>query len=491
MRIAAGGISHETSSFAPTPTTLHEFEHGFGLFRGQAMLERFRGTNNCTGGFIDGADKHGFELVPLLWTFAYPGGTIPRADYDSLKEELLDRLKQAQKTSPIDGVLLDLHGSMVIEGIEDGDGDLIESVRNVVGPACPIMATFDLHGNHTQRRVDAATAVFGFDTYPHVDMAERGREAADLIVRTIRGEVRPVMAFRELRLFWSVATQVTGHPPINEAFRLIHEAESRPGILSITLATGFAWADVPNLGASVIVVADGDAALAQKTTDEIADWIWERRKTWYREPPTVAEALALGEREGRYPIILADMADNTGGGSPGDSTEILRTFVERDLKDALLLYMVDPTAAENAHELGVGKRFHAELGGKSHPVQGPPVPLELEVVALSDGKFTFDGPMFAGLTGDMGTSAWLRHRGVNIVVVTARMQPTDQAFARSLGINCTAYRYIAVKSAAHFRSGFEKIAGSIHTVNARALQTHDFTQLEFRRRRPMYPLELS
>jgi len=205
MRIATGGISHETSTFARTPTTVRDFENDLGLFRGGAVLQRFRGTNNCTGGFIESAAKHGLELVPLLWTFAYPSGLIPQADYAALKTEFLDRLTQAGRSGRLDGVLLDLHGAMVVEGIDDGDGDLIAAVRQVVGPNCPIVVTFDLHSNHTQKRLDAATAVIGFDTYPHVDMAERGREAADLIVRIIRGEVRPVMALRRLPLFWTAA----------------------------------------------------------------------------------------------------------------------------------------------------------------------------------------------------------------------------------------------------------------------------------------------
>jgi microcystin degradation protein MlrC len=488
MRIAIGGISHETSTFAATPTTLRDFETGLGLFRCNDIVARFRGTNNCTGGFIAGAERHHFDLVPLLWTFAYPGGLIRRGDYDALKHEFLDRLA---KTLPVDGVLLDLHGAMVVEGIDDGDGDFLAAVRHAVGPGCPIVATFDLHGNHTQRRLDAASAVIGFDTYPHVDMAERGNEAADLIVRVIRGEVRPVMALYELPLFWSAACQVTAHPPIDEAFRLVHEIERRPGILSITLATGFPWADVPQMGSSVIVVADGDPALARATADEIGAWVWQRRQQWHRRPLSTGEALDLGVRQARYPIMLADMADNTGGGAPGDSTEVLRTFVERDLPDAVLLYLVDPETTRAAHAAGLGQRLKVELGGKSHPVQGPPLPLDVEVVALSDGRFTYDGPMYAGLTGDLGSSAWLRHSGVNVVVVSARMQPLDLAFARSLGIDCARMKYIAVKSAVHFRSGFESIAGSIHNIDARALHTHDFARLAYqRRRRPMFPLEL-
>jgi microcystin degradation protein MlrC len=490
MRIATGGISHETSTFARTPTTLREFENGLGLFRGSTILEKLRGTNNCTGGFIAGAERHGFELVPLLWTFAYPGGLIPRADYDALKGEFLDRLAGAGAAGPVDGVLLDLHGAMVVEGIDDADGDFMAAVRRAVGPDRPVVATFDLHSNHTQRRLEAATAVIGFDTYPHVDNAERGREAADLIVRAVRGEIRPVMASRPLPLFWSASCQVTAHPPMDEAIRRVHQAESRPGVLSVTLATGFPWADVPNMGASVIAVTDDGPHLARAAADEVGDWVWAHRDRWHRPPLSVREALALGERAGRYPIILADMADNTGGGASGDSTEVLRTFLDLGLRDALLLYFVDTEAARRAHEAGTGQRITVRLGGRSDPLQGPAVELEAEVVALSDGRFNYDGPMYRGLPGDLGPSAWLRHAGVNVVVVSVRMQPLDQAFARSLGIDCAAMRYIAVKSAVHFRSGFERIAGSIYEVNAAAIHTHDFRQLPYRRRpRPMFPLE--
>ncbi len=494
MRIVTGGISHETSTFAKTVTTLREFENGFGLFRGDAIIERFRGTNTCTGGFIDGAARLGFDLVPLLWTFAYPSGLIDRADYEKLRSEFLDRLlHELDNRVPVNGVLLDLHGAMVVEGIEDADGDFIDSVRSAVGTSTPIVATFDLHANHTWRRVKAANAIVGFDTYPHVDMAERGFEAASLLVSTLCriGRVSPVTAIRQLPLFWSASQQVTGHPPIDEAFHRVHELERRLGICSITLSTGFPWADVPEMGPSVIVVSDGDRALAERTADELANWIWERRADWYRPPLALCDALEDGERHARFPIILADQADNTGGGAPGDSTEVLQTFLERNLDDSLLLYLVDQQAAEMAHEVGAGARITTLLGGRSDPIQGPPVPFEGEVVALSDGVFLYDGPMYAGLTGNLGKSAWLRSGGVNVVVISATMQPLDQAFARSLGIDCSRMRYISVKSAAHFRSGFEQLGGSIYNINARAIHTHDFKQLQYRRARPMYPVDAS
>jgi microcystin degradation protein MlrC len=488
MRIVTGGVLHETSTFAGGRTNVRDFETGIGFARGDDLFEKYKGANFCCGGFIDGAARHGFELVPLLWCFAFPGGLIERASYDLLKGEFLAGLKR-EMVRGVDGVLLDLHGAMVVEGIEDGDGDFIQAVRAVVGPGCPIVVTTDLHANHARARVASADAIIGYDTYPHIDMAERGREAADLIVRAIRGEVRPVSALRQLPLFWSTACQVTAHPPMDDVMRLLHEIEQRPGILSASIATGFPWADIPEMGASVIVVADGDRTLAQRTADELGDWIWERRERWYKKPPTVREAISLGQQAGRFPIMLADMADNTGGGAAGDSTEVLQAFVDLDLPDALLLHIVDPEVAQQAHRMGAGARMQVELGGKSDPRQGPPVPLEVVVVALSEGSFRYDGPMYAGTDGNLGASAWLRYRGINIVVVSVRMQPLDQAFARSLGIDCAQMKYIAVKSAAHFRSGFEKLGGQIFNINARAIHSHDFGALPYRRRQPMYPVE--
>ena len=491
MRIATGGIIHETSTLVDTRTTMREFQFDRGIIRGDDILTRFRGTNVCTGGFIAGADKLDFELVGLLRASAFPGGLILPDDYDSLKAELLERLAAADAEQRIDGVLLDLHGAMVVEGIDDGDGDVVAAVRNQIGPDRPIVVTQDLHGNHSKLRVEKSDALVGFDTFPHIDMAERGEEAADIIVRTIRGEIKPTQAIHQMPLFWSTTQQVTANEPMTEVIERLHEIESRPEIISATIATGFPWADVPEVGSSVIVVADNDESLAQQTADEFAGWIWDNREKWYAPPLAVRAAIANGESLGKYPIMLADHSDNTGGGSPGDSTEVLRTFLDLDLQDALLLYLVDPEVAQQAHAAGVGSRIQTSLGGKSSPVQGAPIEVDAEVVAVADGAFAYDGPMFAGLTGSMGTSAWLRVRGISIVVVTAREQPLDMAFVRTLDVDCTAMKYICVKSAAHFRAAFGPIAGSIQNVDAAGIHTHDFSQLPHTKRsRDVFPVEI-
>jgi len=205
----------------------------------------------------------------------------------------------------------------------------------------------------------------------------------------------------------------------------------------------------------------------------------------------VRDALAQGEAIGKYPIMVADHADNTGGGSPGDSTEVLRTFLEMDLPDALLLYMVDLEFIAAAQAAGVGSTIEVPLGGKSSPVQGAPVTGRWEVLATSHGDFTYDGPMYAGLTGNMGESVWVRQKGVNVVVVSCREQPLGPAFAKSLGINVEAMRFIAVKSAAHFRAAFEKFAGSIFNVDAAGIHVHDLRRIAYqKRKRPMFPIEI-
>ncbi len=491
MRIAIGGILHETSTFVDTTTTRADFESNTGTARGEEILATFAGTNVCTGGYLDGAKAYDFEPVPLLRASAWPGGLIPRADFESLRDELCDRLRRADAERRIDGALLDLHGAMVAEGYDDADGDVVAAVRAVLGPDRPIIITQDLHGNHTPLRVASCDALIGFDTFPHIDMAERGREAAAIIARTVRGEIRPVQSLRQLPLFWATSRQVTAHPPMDEVMARVHELEARPGILSVTVATGFPWADVPDAGSSVIVIADENRSLAEETAAELASWIWERRQRWYTEPVSVKSAIAEGERLGRYPIILADHTDNTGGGSPGDSTEVLRTYLELGVQEALLLYMVDPEVAAQAHQAGVGQRIQVRLGGKSHPVQGPPIEAAATIVALSNGEFAYDGPMFAGLRGNLGVSAALQIDGVLVVVVTGREQPFDQAFARSLGIDCGKMRHIALKSSAHFRAAFEPIAGSIHNVDARGIHTHVFRDLQYRKRtRPVFPVEI-
>lgn len=487
VRIAAGGFTHETSTFTPVRTTRADFDTGYGFFRGDEIFEHLTNVNVPTAGFIEGGRIHGFDVVPLLWTFAYSSGLSDRETYEEIKNELLARLKAAL---PLDGVLLDQHGAFVTDGIDDADGDVIQSVRDLIGPECPIVVVFDLHSNHTQKRLEAADAIVGFDTFPHVDEAERGLEAAGLIVRIIRGEIKPTSALVHVPLFVHPTRQVSGIWPWREATAELHRLEDEPGVLTATIATGFPFADVPDRGPSVIVVTDNDAPAAERHARRLANWLWNRRPDWLAPLVTVDEALDRGEREDNYPIVLADHADNTGGSAPGDSTEVLRTFLTRGLDRALLLYMVDPESAATAHAAGVGARVELDVGGKSHPIQGPPVRMSAEVIGLSDGRFRYDGPMLHGLDGDLGLSAGLKQDGVTVVCVSRPMQPYDFALSRTLGIDCSVMRYICVKSAAHFRAAFDSLGGAVINVDAAGVHTFDLQKLPFRKKRePMFGID--
>lgn len=487
MRIAIGGIDHETCGFAVRPSGRVTWEpYTRHLLRGEKLLA-LGDANTIVDGFVRGVRDAGFDIAPLLWLDANTGPPVSRESFDAITGELLDRLK---KSLPVDGVLLSLHGAFAAEEIDDADGAVLTAVRDVVGPKCPVMAVHDLHCNLTEEMAAAADVLVVERTYPHVDMAERARHAAALMAKTVRGEIHPTMAFRRLPLLWSAAKMIDTESPMSLAVETLRELNSRPGVLSASLGVGYQWIDNPTVGASAMVVTDGDQQLAEQLVEELGRWTWDRRADWQRAALSPQEALARGHELGKYPILLADQGDNTGGGAAGDSTEILRLFIESKLTPSAVLYMVDPDVAALAVAAGVGAEIDVQVGGKSQPQVGPPVAMRVAVRGVSDGRFVYDGPMWQGVPGDAGTTAWLEQDGVHVVVISGRHQPVDLALCRSLGLNCRQMKYLSVKSTGHFRSGFGPIAGSIFNVDTASTLSHDFRRLPYSRLgRPMYPLD--
>lgn len=488
MRVAIGGISHESSTFTPVQTTRESYEERF-LLEGEDILRKFDRTNTPLGGFMAGAQAHGFELIPTLFASPQPSAPTPRPLFDELLGRMLQGIAEAL---PLDGVLLELHGSMAVgdldapDGLGDAEGHILASVRELVGPDVPALAQLDIHSNVSQGMVSMADVLIGRETFPEIDMAARGRECADVLARIVGEGLRPTMALRQVPMVWGL-NQVTAHAPMAAAIAELHRIEAQPGVVCGSIATCFFLADTPDMGASVYIVTENDQALAQAYADQLGSWIYARREAWQLELPSAREALERAQSAGRYPIILADMQDNTGGGSPGDSTGVLRAFIDMQLEDACLLYMVDPEAATRCKHAGVGARLSLEVGAKSSPLQGSPVLMEVEVVALSDGVFRYDGPMYAGLSGHMGPSAHVVQDGIHVLLVSRREQPFDTALARTLGLDPRQMRYICVKSSAHFRAGFESWAGAIHVVAEPSV--HSLHDLPFRRLgRELYPL---
>ncbi len=315
MRFFVAMVSHETNTFSPIRTDRRQFElHD--LRYGGELLEAYRGTGTCLGGMIDTAEARGVTLVPSLAATASPAGRVSKEFYAEARDRLLADLQTA---GPLDGVLLDLHGAMVVEGLDDGEGDLLQAVRAAVGPV-PIAVTLDFHANVTRAMVDTATLLHGYKTYPHVDMDARGREAAARLADVAAARIRPTVAYRQLPMLPPIAGQLTTRGPMRRLYDLADAMERRPRVLSISIFAGFPLADIHDAGLSIYVATDRDAALAEALVEDLASAAWALRREFLHTALPVADAVARALALDGGPVVLADIADNTGGGAGGDTT---------------------------------------------------------------------------------------------------------------------------------------------------------------------------
>ncbi|MFO8059647.1 MAG: M81 family metallopeptidase, partial [Bacillota bacterium] len=480
---------HETNTFSVIETDLAAFEQETlfpGLLTGQSIIDYYRGTNTCQGGFIEVAERTGMTLMPTIWTMALPSGYVTEEAYDYLLDQFMTRLKNMTR---VDGVLLDLHGAMVAEHIEDCEGHLLRTIRDQVGDV-PIISTLDLHANITEEMVETATILVGYDTYPHVDTGERGREAAELMARVLRGEIRPTMALGKPPLLPPLQSQFTGVEPMSILLDMAHEFERDPRVLTITVSAGFPFADIREAGMSFAVTTDDAPELAREYARELSDRAWEMREQFLVRPVPVDEAVEAG-RTGPGPVVLADIGDNPGAGTSCDGTDLLAELLRREVGDAVVAIIADPEAVAACIEAGVGESVRVTAGGRTDDLHGEPVELTGHVRLISDGRFINKGPMFTGLHNSMGRTVVLRCGGVDVILAEKRMQPLDLEMLRSLGIEPADRQIIAVKSAVHYRAAFGPIARQILEVDTRGISSPRLERLPFEKvRRPMYPLDL-
>ena len=454
---------------------------------GEDILKNFGNTRTITGGIIDAADELNIELVPLLWSFATPSRKVEQDAYEALKSEFLNLLSEAGE---IDGVVLDLHGAMVTEEIEDAEADLISGVREVVGSRRPIVVTFDLHANITPHTVKHPDVIIGFDTYPHVDTYERGVESVEVIHKTVQGEIAPTMAYRQLPLLTSPPAQCTMRPPASDLVKKLHRLESEEDVITATLSMGFPFADIRDAGVSVLVTTDGNRNLAEQRAEEFARHIWSIRETFRINLVSIEEAIAHANQSEGQPIVLAEGADNPGGGGPCDGTFILRAFVEADVRDAVIAIIADPESVAQSIEAGVGNRVTLNVGGKTDDMHGEPVRLEAYVKTISDGVYLRKGPMARGAIDRMGRTAVIKTGGVEVILTEGRSQPLDAEVLRSVGIEPGDRKLIALKSAVHYRADYTPIAYEILEVDTPGVHSANLTNFRYENlRRPIYPLD--
>ena len=392
---------------------------------------------------------------------------------------------------PIDGVILDLHGAMVTEQYEDAEGAIIAAVRKLVGHDVPLFVTLDLHANITKSIAELADCIVGFDTYPHVDMRERGTEAVELLIQTIRGEVRPVQVYRQLPLITLPPMQCTLREPMQSLMRNVHRMEAEPGVLTATVSMGFPFADIHDAGVSVLVTTDGDTELANRKADELTNQLWELRDNLQPKLTTIEETIRFTNAEAIGLVIFADGSDNPGGGAPCDGTVALQALIDAGFQEGLVGILHDPATVRQAHAAGVGVTIDAEIGGKTDNRHGSPVVAKAYVKTLGDGKFIHRGPMRNGLPGDFGQMAVLVLDGVEVVVATNRMQLLDAEMLRIVGITPETRRLLVAKSAVHFRADLGPLASHIFDADTPGIHRPDFTAIDYRKlRRPIYPLDV-
>lgn len=486
MKLFLAMLSHETNTFSNIPTDRRQFE-ARNLHYGGEIVETFRGTGTCLGGMIDAAERHGARLVPSVAAAASPAGLVTKEIYGHVKQRLLADLRAA---GPLDGVLLDLHGAMVCEGIDDGEGDLIGAVRALVGPSVPIAVTLDFHGNLSPEMVRGADLLHGYKTYPHVDMAERGAEATERLLQVAAKRIRPTAALRTPPILPPLGNQGTARGPMRRLYDMAGEMEKDPTVISVSLFAGFPHADIPQAGLSVYVVTDGDQALADRLADQLARTAWEHRHEFIHQGLPVSEAVARAlAAEGR-PIVLADMADNTGGGAAGDGTEVLRELLGVGARSAVVACLWDPAAVAACVTAGVGQSVTLDVGGKVDDRHGAPLRVTGTVRTLSDGRFVHKGPMARGLPGRLGTTAVLDVNDVKVILISHRWQTLDPEMLRFVGIDPLEHKLLVVKSTIHYRAAFEPIARAIIEVDAPGLSSSNLARFDFKRvRRPIFPLD--
>jgi microcystin degradation protein MlrC len=486
VKVFLAMLNHETNTFSNIPTDRGQFEARH-LHYGGEIVETFRGTGTCLGGMIDAAERHGVRLVPSVAASASPAGLVTKDIYAHVKQRILADLRAA---GPLDGVLLDLHGAMVCEGIDDGEGDLIQAVRAAVGPAVPIAVTLDFHGNLTPEMARGADLLHGYKTYPHVDMAERGVEATERLLLVAAKRLRPTAALRTPPILPPLGNQGTARGPMRRLYDLADEMEKDPKVISVSVFAGFPLADIPPAGLGVYVVTDDDQALADRLAGELARVAWEHRHEFIHSALPVADAVARAlAAEGR-PIVLADMADNTGGGAAGDGTEILRELLRVGARSAVVACIWDPAAVQACVKAGVGQSVTLDVGGKVDGRHGAPLRVTGTVRTLSDGRFVHKGPMARGLPGRLGTTAVLDTNDVKVILISYRWQTLDPEMIRFVGLDPLEHKVLVVKSTIHYRAAFEPIAREIVEVDAPGLSSSNLGRFDFKRvRRPIFPLD--
>ncbi len=488
MKLVLAQMKHETNTFSPVPTPIGRFARGSPLpLEGEAAIGAFRGTGDGLGAYIELAEKAGAQFVLPIAASAWPSGPVEDAAFDYIAERICNAVAKG-----CDAILLDLHGAMVTESHEDGEGELLRRIR-AIAPQTPIAVSLDMHTNLYPAMVDQSTVIAGFQTYPHIDMHATSLRAGKALFAMLEGRAKPAMAWGQRPMLPHVMRQSSLDSPNREIQARAAQMEKQ-GALCASLFVGFPHADIENAGLSAVVVTDNDPALARKWRDELLDMAWNSREQWVYRVEPLAQSFARASAMSARPVVLLDHYDNAASGGTMDTMTVLAGILDAGLEDVAAFAIFDPAAVTAMGQAGIGARLTLPLGGKldmpSLGLKGEPLQVTGTVKNLTDGQFRNRGPMGKGVLMDMGPTAVFDTGKVEIIVISRQQEPNDLECFHSQGIDPAGKRFIMLKSRVHWRAGFGELAQAIVECAGTGVCTSDYGVLEFRQvRRPIYPLD--
>jgi microcystin degradation protein MlrC len=470
-------LATETNTFSPLPTGRVAFvEREF--FRDNGSLKPASLGNIPLIAWRRMAEGAGHSVSESISTFAQPAGITLRAVYEELRDTILDDLRKAM---PIDVVLLFMHGAMVADGYDDCEGDTLAHVREVVGPDAVIGIELDLHCHLTELMRTSADVIITFKEYPHTDIPERAHELYTLCTAAREGRIRPVMAYYDCRM---VSMWRTPDEPMKAFVKRMQSFEGKDGVLSVSFGHGFPWGDVADVGAKMLVITDGDEAKAKALAQQLGQEVWTMREQTTTRHDSIDEGITAGEEAERgKPIVLADVADNAGGGAPADNTAILRRLVDRGVRNVATGCYWDPVAVQLCFEAGIGATFDLRIGGKCGVASGDPVDLRVTVRGHAENHSQ------GGLSGgraQMGPSAYVEADGIHIILMSIRQQTFSPDAFTGLGCTLDDKRLVVVKSTQHFYAAFAPVASAIRYVAAPGAIAPEYDKIPYTKRTTPY-----
>lgn len=445
---------HETNVFCPAPADEQAFRNTRYIV-GPAVFEDQKGVGNDLSAFLDVfSDREDVELIPTVALYACPSGPVTEDVYDFVTGEVA---KAIDAHGPVDAVFMDVHGAMVAVNHPDGEGDLMALIRSKVGNDIPVMAPLDLHTNITKKMIRHATALLPYESYPHVDVYDTGLAVAKLLDRTLKGEIDPKMACRQIH--FQLPLFPTEDPAIEPLYRLAEEMMERPGVLHVRFSHGFYPADIEEVGMAAVAITDGDQALAEALAEELQQAIEKQIPLLKQHYMPLDEALDRALIPGKGPVVIADPSDNPGAGGLNDTTHILRRILERGITGACIATILDPESVKLCEKAGIGAQVELSLGGKSDPkYSGGPVQVKAKVLMITDGKYRNAGPMLKGMIYNHGTTAVVEVAGNKVLVSSLPKQVFDAEAFRKHGIAPEEENLLVVKSSIHYRASFGQFA---------------------------------